>query len=253
MAPKQHVTAPDQFEVYNELVRRSRRSFILSAFLVVTTLVAMSLAFLSFTRPLPVVVTSDNPLEPRKLVGAGDTSVREIDAKRFFGANARRLHGWSSATVVSELTDASMLMTGRWRRRFAAEVNGEVKVPVAVDASGVSTLLQTYVLAKIRNELELDWDTASCAREPTSAGTTNGSGTSGGSGLGGVWHCKADATMKIEPLVGDPVSDPKLTKALSIRASFVEVAVTANSVDGLLIDFWDAQLAGADRAKKEKT
>jgi hypothetical protein len=252
MSPKPSVSVPDQFEIYNEIVRRSRRSAFFSGALVVVTLLAMGLAFLSLSRPLPVVVTSDNPLEPRRIVSAGDTSVREIDAKRFFGANARRLHGWSSATVVSELTDASLLMTGRWRKRFAAEVNADVKVPTTVDASGKATLLQTYVLARIRNELDIDWDTASCARAPSAAspGSSTGGSTSGGDG---VWHCKADVTMKIEPLTGDPVDDPKLTKALVVRASFVEVTVSKNTVDGLLIDFWDAQLAGTGRQTKEKT
>lgn len=224
MAAKQHVTAPDQFEIFNELVRRSRRSFWVSAALVVVTILAMALAFMSFVRPLPVVVTSDNPLEPRRIVGAGDMSVREIDAKRFFAETAQRLHGWSSANAVSELTAASMTMTVRWRKRFAAEMNGDVKVPTSVDASGKTTLLQTYVLSKIRNDLAIDWDSATCAKDA------------------GVWHCKATATMKIEPLTGDPVEDPKLTKHLAIRASFVEVAVTPNTIDGLLVDFWDAQL-----------
>jgi len=224
MAPKQHPTAPDQFEIYNELVRRSRRSFLLSGVLVVITLGSLALAFVSLVRPLPVVVTSDNPLEPRRIVAAGDASVREIDAKRFFATTARRLHGWSSMNAVNELTDASMTMTTRWRKRFAAEMNGEVTVPESIDASGKTTLLQTYVLAKIRNELDVDWETVSCAKEAR------------------AWHCKASATMKILPLGGDPVEHEKLTKRLSIRATFVEVAVTKTTIDGLLVDFWDAQI-----------
>ena len=125
--------------------------------------------------------------------------------------------------------------------------------------TGKTTLLQTYVLAKIRNELDVDWDTVACAREDAArevAVSSAGSGLAGGAGhssASGVWHCRASAVMRIEPLAGDPVSDPKLTKHLAIRASFVEVAVTPNSIDGLLVDFWDAQLAGAETTKKEKT
>lgn len=225
MAPQATImsTAPDPFEAYNELVRRSRRSWALALVSATTTLLAMALAFMSFTRPLPVVVTSDDPREPRRIVAAGDTSTREIDAKRFFAMAANKLHGWSSENVVEDLTDASFLMTTPWRKRFAAEMNAEVSVPPAVDPSGKSTLLRTYVLARIRNELELDWQSLTCARSE------------------GVWHCKGMATMRIQPLTGPPVDDPKFKKRLGIHATFVEIPVTPQSVDGLLVDFWDAK------------
>lgn len=225
MPPKPAVgsTAPDMFEVHNELVRRSRRSWALSLVSATTTLFAMALAFMSFTRPLPVVVTSDDPGKPRHLASAADAAPREIDAKRFFAATARELHGWSSVDVVDRLTDASLLMTTPWRKRFAAEMNGEVPVPAEVDASRKASLLKTYVLARIRNELDLDWDSLSCARTD------------------GVWHCKGTAVMRIQPLAGNPLDDPKLTKHLELRASFVEVPVTKGTLDGLLVDFWDAR------------
>lgn len=225
MAPKATIvsTVPDPFEVYNELVRRSRRSLATSLLAMMTTLVAMLLAFMSFTRPVPVVVTSDDPTEPRRIVSAGDATARDIDAKRFFAKMAMKLHAWSSADVASELNAASLLMTTPWRKHFAAEMNGDVKVPAEVDPSGKASLLRTYVLARIRNELDLDWQSVSCAR------------------VEGVWHCKGTATMRIEPLVGKPVDDKKLEKHLEIRASFVEVPVTANTIDGLLVDFWDAK------------
>lgn len=224
MAPKPAVTStiPDPFEVYNELVRRSRRSWLVSLLSVLTTTLAMALAFMSFTRPLPVVVTSDDPHEPRRLAAAGDVGAREIDAKRFFGKMAGLLHGWSSANVVDELRSASLLMTVPWRKRFAGEMNGDVAVPAQVDPSGKAPLLRTYVLARIRNELDLDWESVDCKSTES------------------VWHCKATATMRIQPLAGAPVDDPKLTKHLELRASFIEVPVTAASIDGLLVDFWDA-------------
>lgn len=224
MAPKPTIssTVPDPFEVYNELVRRSRRSWITTLLSTFMTCTAMALAFLSFTRPLPVVVTSDDPNEPRRIVTAGEMGTREIDAKRFFQRTAQKLHGWSSASVVDELTSASLLMTTPWRKRFVAEMNGDVPVPAQVDPSGKAPLLRTYVLARIRNELELDWDSVACAKTDD------------------IWHCKGAAAMRIQPLAGNPVDDPKLTKELEIRASFIEVAVTPATIDGLLIDFWDA-------------
>src|SRR3954463_556546 len=112
MAPKQALTAtaPDPFEAYNELVRRARRSWLTSALALLVTVLALAIAFLSFTRPLPVVVTSDDPREARRLSSAGDVSVREVDAKRFFAKMTQKLHGWTSANVVEELTQASFLM-----------------------------------------------------------------------------------------------------------------------------------------------
>lgn len=224
MAPKPTVlsTVPDPFEVYNELVRRSRRSWLTTLLSTFVTMLAMGLAFLSFTRPLPVVVTSDDPNEPRRIVAAGEVGTREIDAKRFFQRMALKLHGWSSANVVDELTSASLLMTTPWRKRFVTEMNGDVPVPPQVDASGKTALLRTYVLARIRNELDLDWDSVTCAKTDE------------------LWHCKGTATMRIQPLAGNPIDDPKLKKDLDIRASFIEVAVTQTTIDGLLVDFWDA-------------
>jgi hypothetical protein len=225
MAPQPSIiaSAPDPFEAYNELVRRARRSWALALVSATTTLLAMALAFMSFTRPLPVVVTSDDPLEPRRISAAGDTAAREVDAKRFFAKMSAKLHGWSSANAVEELTDASFLMSTPWRKRFAAEMNAEVPVPAEVDPSRKSTLLRTYVLARIRNELDLDWPSLTCAKAEA------------------AWHCKGKATMRIQPLVGAPVEDPKFKKVLMIHATFVEIPVTTNSIDGLLVDFWDAK------------
>lgn len=225
MAPKQTITVAtaDPFEVYNELVRRSRRSWAASLLASATTLIALAVAFLSFTRPLPVVVTSDDPREARRLASAGDVGVREVDAKRFFSAMTAKLHGWNSTNVVEELTAASLVMTTPWRKRFAAEMNAEVPVPADVDASRKASLLRTYALARIRNDIDIDWNSVTCGKAE------------------GIWHCRGSATMRIQPLVGHPVDDPKLTKRLDIHASFVEVAVTAATIDGLLVDFWDAK------------
>ena len=103
-------------------------------------------------------------------------------------------------------------------------MNGHVPVPREVDASKKAPLLRTYVLAKIRNELELDWQSVACA-EPRARGTA-----------------KANATMRIQPLVGPPrrrPEDEEVARA-SARASSRSRSRTA-TIDGLLVDFWDAK------------
>lgn len=235
MAPKASVQLGDPFEVYNELVVRSRRAGMLAAALVVLSLASVATAFLSFTRPLPVVVTSDDPLQPRKVVAAGDVSVREVDARRFFLARAKELHAWSSLSVTEDLTAASLLMTTRWRRHFTSEVNAKQKVAREVDASGEASLLASYVAARVRHELELSLSDVACKKSE------------------GVWHCQARAMLRIQPLVGDPVNDPRLGKSVVLRGSFVEVQVTERTVDGLLVDFWDVRASDAPPSIGEET
>lgn len=222
MAPKSPV-APHQFEVFNELVRRGRRAWIREAIAYVVGVLGLLLAVLSFNRPVPVVVRSDSAQDPAQVVIAGDASVREIDAKRFFLKMGGLLHGWSSASVVEDLTGASLLMTTAWRKRFTGEVNAMIDVPKEVSEEGRASQLSAYVAARIRNEFEFDWDTIKCSE------------------VKGTWHCKARAEMKVQPLVGNPVDDPKLTRSLSVKASFVPVRTTLNTIDGLLVDFWDAK------------
>lgn len=196
----------DQFEVLNELVRRGRHATLLNALFGLVALCALAVAFMAYARPLPVVVRGDDPRAPASLAFAStDGAVREIDAKRFFVQMAERLHGWNSANVVDELTSASFLMTTKWRQRFASEVNSSVEVPLDVDASGRATQLVAYAAAKLRNDLDVDWDSLKCAKAQA------------------IWHCKAKAQMRIQPLTGAPVDDPRLSKSLQIKASFIEV------------------------------
>ena len=48
-------------------------------------------------------------------------------------------------------------------------------------------------------------------------------------------------TVNTQPLLGPPVDNPKLKRSLSLKASFTPVPVTLNTLDGLLVDFWDAK------------
>lgn len=223
MAPKAP-TAPDQFEVLGELVRRGRRGWITNVIFGVIALLSLMVAFLSFSRPLPVVYRPDSPSQPAQVVfAAGDSSIREVDAKRFFINMAERLHGWDSANVMDTMQKTALLMTTAQRERLLKDMNAMVEVPKEIDPNGKAPQVNAYIGMRIRNELEIDWDSLKCTEAQ------------------GLWHCKAKATMNTQPLLGPPVDNPKLKRVLSIKASFKPVPVTLNTLDGLLVDFWDAK------------
>jgi hypothetical protein len=221
MAPPRPPT--DQFETFNALIAAQKRSWALNLTALGIAGLSLLLAFVSLSRPLTVVYSSDDPNMPRRVVSAAqDQAPREVDAKRFFIQSAQRLHGWNSATVEDELTKASRLMTPDWRKRFLDEVNALVPVPVEIDQSGKASRLATYIAARVRNDLEVDFDSLKCSQAE------------------GFWHCKATAQMETQPLLGDPVNDPKLKRKMSIKASFQVVPTTYLTLDGLLVSFWDA-------------
>lgn len=218
----------DPFVSYNELVRRAGRAYLLALLFAGCAVLALCTAFLSFTRPLPVVVSSDDASVPRRIVNAQDAAVREVDAKRFFAKMTGMLVSWDSLSVSDELSAATMLMTTRWRKAFVAELSKEVKVPSTVLASGKAPLLQSYVLASVKNEASLDWDDVACSKAE------------------GAWHCKGSASLVTMPLFvsrADGDVGATLRRELTIHASFVEVPVTTASIDGLLVDFYDVQVA----------
>jgi len=223
MAPKSP-TSPDQFEVLGELVRRGRRAWILNLVFGLTALSALFVAFASISRPLAVVFRPDSPNQPAQVVvTTTDSTVREVDAKRFFVQTAERLHGWDSSNVMETMQKATLLMTTAQRQRLVTEMNTLVDVPKEVDKTGKTQQISAYIGARVRNEVELDWDSLKCSQAQ------------------GVWHCKAKATVNTQPLLGPPVDNPKLKRALSLKASFTPVPVTLNTLDGLLVDFWDAK------------
>lgn len=224
MPPTQSVVPPDQFEVFNELARARRFGRVMNVLAMLIALFSMFIAFVAFLRPVLVVDRSSNPLEPARIVTAGDASIREVDAQRFFINTATLLYGWDSLSVVDNLnTKAPYVMTELWRARFRSELQTMVVVPTEYDASGKMSQLSSYIAAKVRNEIDVDLATIKCAE---SAETK-------------LWSCKGKVTRRIQPLFGPPVDDPKLLKRLIIRATFKPVPITRDTIDGLLVDFWD--------------
>jgi hypothetical protein len=219
-------SSSDRIDVINELATRNRWMMLLCLFGLALGLFGLVVAFIAFARPLPVVYRSENPYEPAALTTAGvDAQPREVDAKRFFVETAERLHGWDSAGVEGSFRAAARLMTSEWRKKFVAEVSEAIPVPTEVDQSGKASRLASYMAARIRNELTVDYDSLKCVKAEN------------------FWHCRGKATMAIQPLVGAPVDNPKLKKNLAIKASFQVVPATAMTLDGLLVSFWDAQEA----------
>ncbi len=212
------------FELGKQIVaeRRFRWAFYLgSLFMGVTGIVC---ALLMALRPMPVVVRTDNPYEPARVVYAfEDQVVREIDAKRFFMRMADRLHGWNSATVLRDLGVARTHMTQKWKKNFLAEMAKSVDVPVDLDASGRMQKMASLVAMRVRSHVSFDsLDDIECKEAE------------------GKWHCFGRAKRSLSPLMGNPNVTEGATR-LNISASFVEVLTTRATVDGLLIDFWNVQ------------
>lgn len=225
MTTSRPVIPPDQFTVFNELARGRRFSRVVTVLALLLALFSMFIAFVAFLRPVVVVDRSTNPLEPARIVTAGDMTVREHDAQRFFIGTAQLLYGWDSVSVTKALgQDAAFRMTAPWRERFRVELNSLVPVPAEWDPSGKMTQLGSYIAAKVQNEVEIDLDTLKCAFNKET----------------GLWSCKGKILRRTQPLFGPPLDDPKLAKRLVVRANFKPVPITVDTIDGLLVDFWDA-------------
>ncbi len=219
------VVPPDQFEVFNELARGRRFGRVTVVLSLLLSMFSMFIAFVAFLRPVVVVDRGTNPLEPARLATAGDAAVREVDAQRFFINTAKLLYGWDSVSVTKVLTqEVPYVMTAPWRERFRAELNAPVSVPVEYDPSGKMSQLSSYIAAKVQNEVEVDFTTLKCAMNPETK----------------LWSCKGRVLRRTQPLFGPPLDDPKLLKRLVIRATFKPVPITVDTIDGLLVDFWDA-------------
>ena len=223
MAPKP--PDPGHFELVVALQRSNKRAWLLSVLLGLATMVmALGLLLLS-ARPIPVVYRPDSLSDPSQLIYAGaskDVPTREFDAKRFLLRSGDLLHGWSSATVVKDLTAATLLMTTKWRKLLTAEVNRTMDVPTEIEPTGKESLLGYYAGIKVRNTLDWQWDSITCERNDAQR----------------IWGCYARVHVETQPLIGDPLPAPP-RKNLIVRATLVEVPVTKNTIDGLLIDFWD--------------
>lgn len=230
MPPKQ--PDPAHFELVTALKKSTSRAWLVSVLLAGITLLSMLMLFLQSSRPIPVVYRPDSIHDQSQVIYAGGQSrevqTREIDAKRFFLKGGTLLHGWSSGTVVKDLTAASLLMTTRWRKLFTEEVNRVVDVPIEVSPGGKETQLGYYAGIRVRNTLDWQWESITCERNETKR----------------EWGCYGRVLVETQPLLGDPLPSPP-RKSLIVRATFAEVPVTPNTIDGLLIDFWDQRDADA--------
>lgn len=230
MPPKQ--PDPAHFELVTALKKSTSRAWLVSVLLATITMLAMLMLFLQSSRPIPIVYRPDSIHDQNQVIYAGGQSqeiqTREIDAKRFFLKSGTLLHGWSSGTVVKDLTASSLLMTTRWRKLFTDEVQRVIDVPVEVSPGGKETQLGYYAGIRVRNTLDWQWESITCERNETKR----------------EWGCYGRVLVETQPLLGDPLPSPP-RKNLIIRATFAEVPVTPNTIDGLLIDFWDQRDAEA--------
>lgn len=223
---------PAHFELVLALKKSSSRAWLVSLLLGFITVFALLALFLQSSKPIPVVYRPDSIHDPNQVIYAGgqsqEVATREVDAKRFFLKTGTLLHGWSSGSVVKDLTAASLLMTTRWRKLFTDEVQRIIEVPAEISPDRKETQLGYYAGIRVRNTLDWQWDSITCERNATKR----------------EWGCYGRVLVETQPLLGDPLPNPP-RKNLIIRATFAEVPVTRNTIDGLLVDFWDQRDADA--------
>lgn len=210
---------PDQFEVFNLLLKNRRHTMLREAIAYGVALLCLATAILAWSRPLPVVVKSDRPDEDTYLVEANhDTTVRSIDAKKFFHKTAILMNGWSSPTVMKDLFNASMVMTPKYREKFLSYVNEKVTVDTAVDPSGQIERASVWASQSIDNQLTLDWKETECKSAENR------------------WNCRTTGTLIVRSL-----NNPTATQSLRVelRANLLEVPITENTIEGLLMDSFE--------------
>lgn len=222
-AQPQKASVPDSFELANELVRRGRRTWILLLAALASNVLMVFALVLQSAKPIPVVVWTDDPNVPATtmITNPGEAHVRDIDCKRFAVRFGDHVMGWNSANVTDQLHKALLLMTPKWKKVFEDQLNKQVTVPESVDPTGKSSIYGTYLKSMARNSVTWDWDNSKCAK------------------VEGVWNCKLFATVETQPISGTPLTTPDTKRKVEIQAQFVEVPVTVNTIDGLLVEFWN--------------
>jgi len=221
--PAKPPTGLDSFELASELVNRGKRTWMLVLASLATNVLMVFALVLQAAKPIPVVVWTDDPAHPANLVIAtpGQAFVREIDCQRFAVRFGEHVLGWNSASVNDELNKALLLMTPEWKKVFTDQLNKSVTVPESIDPTGKSTVFGTYLKSMTRNTVEWDWPRARCAK------------------VEGAWNCKLYATVDTQPLTGAPINSPDTKRKIEVQAQFIEVPVTVNTIDGLLVKFWN--------------
>jgi hypothetical protein len=209
----------DQFELLDLLIKNKRNSLLREGIAYGVAVICLTAAILAWSRPLPVVVKSDNPIEATRLVSAsGDSEVRNIDAKKFLVKMASLLNGWTSTSVKNDLFEASLLMTPAWRGKFLKSVNEKVEVDRSVDPSGLMDRVDLWASQTIDNRLDLDWNQTECRFADNR------------------WQCRARGTLQIRSLTA---SNAIRTVPVEVRAKLIIVPVTKSTIDGMLVDFFD--------------
>lgn len=205
----------DQFDVYNALVR-SQRGWLFRELLPYIVAAIGALFFIAATfRPLPVVVVDE---KPTGMFALDDTSVRELDVKRFMVRASRLLHGWNSVTVLDDLTQARKLMTVDQAGKFTAELQATVDTP-----TGKTPLLNSYITARVSNRIEFDFESLSCRKLKTE------------------WECRLDVDLFASPIFSDDKKVETPARVFRLTAKFIEVPIALDSLDGLLISSWAAK------------
>ena len=109
-----------------------------------------------------------------------------------------------------------------WSSATPEEVQRVIEVPAEISKDGKETQLGYFAGLKVRNILDWNWESITCERNAEKR----------------EWGCYGRVLVETQPLLGNPMPNPP-RKELVVRASFQEVPVTGNTIDGLLIDFWD--------------
>lgn len=202
---------PDQFEVFNLLLKTHRYSLLREGIAYGVAILCLFAAILAWSRPLPVIVKSDRPDEATYLVEASnDSLVRAIDAKKFLHKTAVLMHGWSSTTVMKDLFEASTLMTPKWREKFLSYVNEKV--------DGQTERVTIWAGQSIDNQLNLDWKETDCKQ------------------VENRWQCRSSGILEVRSLTN---AGPIQSIPIEIRANLVQIPLTESTIDGLLIDFFE--------------
>jgi hypothetical protein len=213
---------PDAFDLLHRLEKKNR---VITVFGVTGMLMGAFGMFTVFTvamSPTPVVIWPDNPDVPPKLVNAGDVSVREIDAKRFFKVVADKLLAWSSADVTGHFDEARLLMNSEWRSVFNESLTKTVDVPKEVVATGKTTALDWMVRSTVRNEIDpIKLENITCTK------------------TGPVWNCKATVKTRTMPMLAPPSPENTVERKVVIQAGFKEYPVTNTALYGLLVSYWE--------------
>jgi hypothetical protein len=212
----------DPFDLLQRLDRRDRmvRLFGFTGWLV--GLLGIATVMIVALSPTPVVIWTDNPQIPPKLVQTGTVEVREIEAKRFFLVMADKLLKWNSADVMTRFAEARLMMNTDWRSIFDQSIAKVVDVPKEVVPSGKATAQEWMIRSAVRNEIEpIKLEDIKCERAAKQ------------------WNCTATIRTKAMPMLAPPDEANSVERRVVVRAGFKEYDVTDAALYGLLVSYWE--------------